>query len=156
MSIKGQVRSALGLAAIMMVVCGFVFPVAVTGIGQAAFHYQANGSAAYLNNTEVGSYLIGQSTTSPFLFHTRNNSASGIDPDITDLNATSQAYRIHNDTGVSMSYLDGLIKNNTRYTMFFFGTEYVNALSLNLQIIEQYHATKVQYRTLYKEVTVAQ
>lgn len=153
MKMKGLIRGPLGLAISMLVICGFIFPVVVTGVGQAAFHYQANGSLAELNNTTVGSYLVGQSTNSPFLFHIRSDSASGIDPDITAANATAQAHRIHNETGVSMAYLDGQIHNNTMFTMFFFGTGYVDALTLNLHIIEAYHGRISQYGGLYRNIT---
>ena len=37
-------------------------------------------------------------------FHPRNDSASGLDPDITVQNATLQAARIHNVTGISIAY----------------------------------------------------
>ncbi len=150
MRIRELMRGPLGLAVILMAVCGFLFPLSITGIGQGAFHYQANGSLAELNNSTVGSYLIGQSTTSPFLFHIRNDSASGVDPDITVSSATHQARRIHNESGVSMSYMEGLIQNDTLYTMFFFGTGYVNALTLNLQLINEFHGTIRAYGRIYQ------
>lgn len=150
MRVKKLIRRPLGLAFILMAVCGLVFPLAVTGVGQEAFHYQANGSLAELNNSTVGSYLLGQSTASPYLFHIRNDSASGVDPDITVSNAIHQAARIHNESGVPMSYMKGLIQNKTQYTMFFFGTGYVNALTLNLQLINEYHGTIRAYGRIYK------
>lgn len=153
MKVKELIRGPLGLAIAMLVICGFIFPVVVTGVGQGLFHYQANGSLAEVNNTTVGSYLVGQSTDSPYLFHIRNDSASGIDPDITVANATMQAHVIHNETGVSMAYLGSQIHNNTKYTMFFFGTAYVDALTLNLHIIEKYHGTVSQYGSMYRNIT---
>lgn len=153
MKIRGFIRGPLGLAVAMFVICGLIFPVVVTGVGQAAFHYQANGSLAELNSTTVGSYLVGQSTNSPYLFHIRNDSASGIDPDITVANATIQAYRIHKETGVSIAYLDGQIHNNTKYTLFFFGTGYVDALTLNLHLVETYHSRISEYGSIYRNLT---
>lgn len=143
------IRSAIVLA----VICGLIYPVAVTAVGQGVIQYQANGSVASLNNTTVGSYLIGQSVTSPDLFHIRNDSASGVDPDITVSSAMKQAAIIHNNTNIPMSYLESLIHNNTRYTLLFFGTAYVNALRLNLELITAFHNNVSQYGEIYANIT---
>lgn len=45
------------------VVLGIAYPLAVWGVGQAAFHDQANGSIVSQDGTPVGSSLIGQSFT---------------------------------------------------------------------------------------------
>jgi K+-transporting ATPase ATPase C chain len=39
-----QLRPALVSVVMLTVLCGFVFPLAITGIAQLAFHHQANGS----------------------------------------------------------------------------------------------------------------
>jgi len=143
------IRAAIVLA----VICGLIYPVAVTAVGQGLIHYQSNGSVALLNNTTVGSYLIGQSVTSPDLFHIRNNSASGVDPDITVASALNQATIIHNNANISMVYLRNLIHNNTRYTLLFFGTAYVNALRLNLELITAFHKSFEQYAKIYANIT---
>lgn len=155
MKIKDIIRGPLGLAITMVMICGFIFPVVVTGVGQGAFNYEANGSLATLSNTTVGSYLVGQSTNSPYLFHIRADSASGIDPDITVANASMQAHRIHNETGISMAYFNRQINNDTKFTMFFFGTGYVNALTLNLHLIRHYHKSISQYGRMYRNVTAS-
>lgn len=59
----------VGLA--FIVFCGFGYPLLVWGIGQAAFHNQANGSMIELNGKVVGSALIGQGFTDPRFFHGR-------------------------------------------------------------------------------------
>lgn len=64
-------RNSLGLVIVMFILCGFIFPLVVTGVGQAAFHDQANGSLIKENNKVVGSKLIGQAWTSPKYFHGR-------------------------------------------------------------------------------------
>ena len=51
-----------GLRALLVlsVLCGVLYPLAVTGIGQALFHHQANGSEITSDGKTVGSELIGQ------------------------------------------------------------------------------------------------
>ncbi|MEB8338866.1 potassium-transporting ATPase subunit C [Streptomyces endophyticus] len=45
---------------VLTVVCGVVYPLAVTGIAQVAFHDKANGSEIKADGKVVGSSLIGQ------------------------------------------------------------------------------------------------
>ncbi|WP_306318949.1 MULTISPECIES: potassium-transporting ATPase subunit C [unclassified Streptomyces] len=45
---------------VLTVVCGVLYPLAVTGIAQAAFHDKANGSEIKSEGKVVGSSLIGQ------------------------------------------------------------------------------------------------
>ncbi|GAA1129813.1 potassium-transporting ATPase subunit KdpC [Streptomyces javensis] len=56
-----MVWAALRMLLVLTVVTGIVYPLVVTGIGQAAFHDKANGSMVKVEGTEVGSKLIGQS-----------------------------------------------------------------------------------------------
>ncbi|MGD6756672.1 potassium-transporting ATPase subunit C [Streptomyces sp. BH105] len=51
-----------GLRALLVltVVCGVLYPLAVTGVAQAAFHDKANGSEITSGGKVVGSSLIGQ------------------------------------------------------------------------------------------------
>ena len=62
------IRPALVLFASLTLVCGVVYPYAVTGIGQAVFPDEAGGSIVYAGGKAVGSSLIGQSFTSPRYF----------------------------------------------------------------------------------------
>lgn len=66
-----QLRPALTIFAALTLVCGVIYPLAVTGIGQAAFADQANGSLVSVNGKTVGSSLIGQAFTSPQYFWSR-------------------------------------------------------------------------------------
>ncbi|GAA4959805.1 potassium-transporting ATPase subunit C [Yinghuangia aomiensis] len=52
-----------GLRAVLVltVILGIAYPLAMTGLAQAAFHDQANGSQVKAGGKEVGSSLIGQS-----------------------------------------------------------------------------------------------
>ncbi|MFF2380287.1 potassium-transporting ATPase subunit C [Streptomyces sp. NPDC058108] len=56
-----------GLRALLVltVVCGVIYPLAVTGVGQALFHDKANGSEISAGGKVVGSSLIGQSYNLP-------------------------------------------------------------------------------------------
>ncbi len=133
------------IALVSLVACGLLFPGVVTGIAQLAMPVQANGSLISFHNTTIGSSLIAQDFNYSGFFQPRNDSASGLDPDITVQNATQQASKIHNVTGISMAYLDSIIKENTKYTLFFFGTAYVNVLDLNINLAEHYPAIYDRY-----------
>ena len=45
---------------VFTVICGFVYPLIMLGIGQAAFHNKANGSLVSYNGKVVGSGLLCQ------------------------------------------------------------------------------------------------
>lgn len=63
-----QIRPALVLFGALTVICGVLYPLAVTGVGQAAFPAQAAGSIVEVNGKAIGSTLIGQSFSSPKYF----------------------------------------------------------------------------------------
>lgn len=57
--------SALRMLLVMTVVLGVAYPLLVTGVSQAAFHHQANGSLVKVDGRVVGSSLIGQTFDLP-------------------------------------------------------------------------------------------
>lgn len=61
-------RPAIVLFAVLTLICGVLYPVAVTGIAQAAFPAAANGSLVEKDGEVVGSSLIGQQFTAPGYF----------------------------------------------------------------------------------------
>lgn len=63
-----HIRPALVIFGALTVICGVLYPLAVTGIGAAAFPAQAAGSIVEVAGKPVGSMLIGQSFTSPKYF----------------------------------------------------------------------------------------
>jgi K+-transporting ATPase ATPase C chain len=63
-----QLRAAVVSLLALTVVTGFVYPLLVTGIAQAAFPRQANGSLVVRDGQVVGSSLIGQSFDDPKYF----------------------------------------------------------------------------------------
>jgi K+-transporting ATPase ATPase C chain len=63
-----QFRPAVVIFGALTLVCGVLYPLAVTGIGSAAFPSNASGSIVEADGRAVGSELIGQAFTSPKYF----------------------------------------------------------------------------------------
>jgi len=127
---------AVRLAVISLVLCGLVFPLVITGIAQVFLPSQANGSLVQLHGKNVGSSLIAQNFSLAIFFHPRNDSASGVDPDITVQDAYSQITRISTATGIPVDMLQQIVDQNEEGTFWIFGTQYVNVLRLNLVLIQ--------------------
>lgn len=70
-----QLEPALIMIAVFTLIFGVAYPLAVTAIGQVAFHDKANGSLIERDGEVVGSSLIGQTFTAPQYFHSRPSAA---------------------------------------------------------------------------------
>jgi K+-transporting ATPase ATPase C chain len=78
--IRKQLRPAILLTIVFIVVTGFVYPGVVTAVAKLVFPSQASGSLVTRNGRVVGSRLIGQQFNKPWYFHPRPSAAgSGYD-----------------------------------------------------------------------------
>jgi potassium-transporting ATPase KdpC subunit len=71
--------TAARASVVLMLLCGLVYPLIITGIAQMMFPKQANGSLIQLDGIIIGSELLAQNVQSPKLFHPRA-SAANYDP----------------------------------------------------------------------------
>lgn len=71
-----QMRIAILLLLLMTILCGIVYPLAITGIANLAFPKEANGSIITKNGQLIGSELVGQYFTDTKYFWGRPPAAS--------------------------------------------------------------------------------
>ena len=96
-----HIRPAIVMILAMTVITGLVYPLVITGIAQAVFPYQANGSLIEQNGKVIGSALIGQNFTSDKYFHGRPSATT--EPDPKDPTKTiAVPYAADNSTGSNL------------------------------------------------------
>ena len=76
---RSQIRPALLILLIFILFTGIIYPLAITGLAQMIFPFQANGSLVMADKKVVGSVLIGQAFNAPQYFWPRP-SAVGYNP----------------------------------------------------------------------------
>ena len=86
------IRQSIIMLLLLTLITGVIYPLAVTGIGQALFAHAANGSVIERNGKPLGSELIGQafadpkyfwgrpSATAPFANNPSSSGASNLGP----------------------------------------------------------------------------
>lgn len=75
-SFLDTLKKAVIVSLTLMVLCGFVFPVVLTGVSQLIFSKQANGNMIKVNGQAVGSELVGQQFTDDKYFKGRVSSVN--------------------------------------------------------------------------------
>ncbi len=90
-----QFRPAIVLTLALTLIVGILYPVVTTGVAQALFNGQANGSLVYQNGKPVASKLIGQYWTQPQYFHGRPSATL-------NLQGTPAPYEADNSAGSNL------------------------------------------------------
>ena len=150
--------SALASFIAASVLCGIVYPWAVTGLSAIAFPYQATGSIIEVDGVKYGSELVGQPFKSdthlwgrptvvdagsfsdaegqPLLWYSPVTvSGSGFDPHISPAAADYQVERIAAATGRPEREVRAIIAQCTEYPLLgIIGEARVNVLKVNLML----------------------
>ncbi|HMK41288.1 MAG TPA: K(+)-transporting ATPase subunit C [Methyloceanibacter sp.] len=96
-----EVRPAIVLILAFTVITGLLYPLAMTGIAEAIFPYQAHGSLIEKDGKVVGSELMGQYFSSDRYFHGRPSATLGPDPNDPS-KTTSVPYNAANSGGSNL------------------------------------------------------
>jgi K+-transporting ATPase ATPase C chain len=97
-----DIRPAITLMLALTVLTGLAYPLTITGIAQAVFPRQANGSLIERDHHVIGSALLGQSFAGERYFHPRPSATTDTDPN--DASKTIPApYNAANSAGSNLA-----------------------------------------------------
>ena len=105
-------RPAIVMTILFAALLGLAYPLAMTGIGQALFPSQANGSLVTANGRVIGSTVVGQAFTSDRYFQTRPSAAGkgydGLASSGSNYGPTSQALVDRTNVDVAKRRTEGV------------------------------------------------
>lgn len=96
-----EIRPALVFLIGLVAVTGLLYPLAMTGVAQVLFPYQAEGSLIEQDGKVIGSALIGQQFTEAKYFHGRPSATTGPDPQDSS-KTTAAPYNASNSMGSNL------------------------------------------------------
>ncbi len=111
-----QLLPALRMTALMTVLTGLIYPLAITGVAQALFPSRANGSLIQKDGQVVGSSLIGQNFAKAEYFHPRPSAAGNDGYDATSSGGSNLGPTSQKLADRVKSSVDQFRKENPGYT----------------------------------------
>jgi K+-transporting ATPase ATPase C chain len=109
---RRQLLTALGMVIVMTVICGLAYGFALTGIGEAAFGHQANGSLVTKGGKDVGSSLIGQAFTdakgNPIPKYFQSRPSEAVTSSATDNITVSEASNLGPSNPLLIGFIPGV------------------------------------------------
>ncbi|MGZ5917834.1 MAG: K(+)-transporting ATPase subunit C [Methyloceanibacter sp.] len=96
-----EIRPAIVLIVALTLITGLAYPLGMTGLSEAIFPYQSQGSLIERDGKVIGSELIGQAFASDRYFHGRPSATTGPDP-ADPSKSVSQPYNAANSGGSNL------------------------------------------------------
>jgi K+-transporting ATPase ATPase C chain len=96
-----EIRPAIVLVVALTLITGLAYPLAMTGLAQVLFPYQANGSLIEKDGKVVGSVLIGQLSKEDKYFQGRPSATTKADPN-DPTKTVSEPYNAANSAGSNL------------------------------------------------------